>query len=237
MQPGKISNFARLFVRAGFSSSRAAVGSLSQVTSANASTLSCRGSDVLNGSGRSVSCYQPQPFLLGGVRFKYTKKWSNKVAQKDPEGVPYYGFTYFPRHPGQQDPPVEPAKLFLVKKIRSLYGCPFWEKKWMIDLHLDKPRSVAIIKNTPRNNARLYRVKHLVEITPITTPQGLPDSPENGFLKENGEFVAYNLLKEHGSLSLEEAEKVQEEHLKNNIDIATVRQRLHERWYSRWDVV
>lgn len=35
--------------------------------------------------------------VLGGVRCKYTKRPSQKVASKDPEGVHYHGFSYFPR--------------------------------------------------------------------------------------------------------------------------------------------
>jgi len=107
----------------------------------------------------------------------------------------------------------------------------------MMALKLTRAGSSVIIKNTPTNNMRLYKVKHLIEIIPITTPYGMPDKPENGFLKENGEFVAHNLLKEHNGMSLEEAEKLVEEHYKHEMDTLTLRRRLHERWYSRYDVL
>jgi large subunit ribosomal protein L30 len=159
------------------------------------------------------------------------------VSRKDPEGIKYYGFTYFPRFPGEKDPPVEPTKLFMVRRIRSLYGCPYWEKKWIMGLKLDDRRSVAIIKNTPMNTSRLYKVKHLIEVIPIKTPHGMPDKPENGFLKENGEYVAYNLLGQHGAENLEECEKMVAEYYKNHMDHPTLTLRLHKRWYSRLDVV
>jgi len=92
---------------------------------------------------------------------------------------------------------------------------------------------VAIVKNTPTNNARLYRVKHLVEITPISTPQGMPDDPKYGFLKENGEFISYSCIEGH-ALPLEQAEQKLEDLKKISVDGETLKTRLRLKWYSRW---
>jgi large subunit ribosomal protein L30 len=79
----------------------------------------------------------------------------------------------------------------------------------------------------------LYRIKHLVEITPITTPYGMPDDSKNGFLKENGEFISYNYLEGH-RLQLEEAEQKVDELKKNSVDGGTLKTRLRQNYYGRW---
>ncbi|KAJ8890749.1 hypothetical protein PR048_010258 [Dryococelus australis] len=58
-------------------------------------------------------------------------------------------------------------------------------------------KAVTILKNIPENNARLWRIKHLVKITPITFPNGLPEEGDYSgtYLKENGEFVVTRRLK------------------------------------------
>lgn len=37
-----------------------------------------------------------------------------------------------------------------------------------------KRSEIALIANTPAMNAMLWKVKHLIRITPITFPQGVP---------------------------------------------------------------
>lgn len=50
---------------------------------------------------------------------------------------------------------------------------------------------VAIVKNIPENNARLWTIKHLVAIDAIVFPHGEPTENDlkHTFLKENGECV------------------------------------------------
>ncbi|ODM89437.1 39S ribosomal protein L30, mitochondrial [Orchesella cincta] len=179
---------------------------------------------------------QQQSLLLGGVRFKFSRRMGNiRITKQDPEGVRYPGFVYFPR-PGEKDPPVEPTKLFMVKRIRGLAGCPYWEKEYIKELGLQSRRSIAIIKNTPTQNARLYKVKHLVQITPITMPQGMPEDPEHAFLKENGEFIGYNLLSHH-DIKLDDAKKGIVAQREKFMDGETLKTRLRTQWYSRYDVI
>lgn len=139
------------------------------------------------------------------------------------------------RFPDKPDPPIQPSKVFAVKRIRSLYGCPHWEKKMMRELGLLNAGFV-IVKNTPTVNSKLYKVKHLVEITPVTTPYGMPDKPENGFLKENGEFISYNPVSLHG-VTLEDAELQLEDYEAKYLDQRTLKSRLHKRWHLRYDIL
>uniref|UniRef100_A0A8D8QYT7 39S ribosomal protein L30, mitochondrial n=1 Tax=Cacopsylla melanoneura TaxID=428564 RepID=A0A8D8QYT7_9HEMI len=93
------------------------------------------------------------------------------------DGVKYPGFTYYPR-PGEVDPPHEPSKLFMVQRIKPWKGTEYWFKQILFDLKIDKEfkqSKVVIVKNTPRNNMMLWRIKHLVKITPITFPDGVPE--------------------------------------------------------------
>ncbi|KAL1457184.1 hypothetical protein WDU94_001844 [Cyamophila willieti] len=92
-------------------------------------------------------------------------------------GIKYPGFTYYPR-PGQVDPPCEPSKLFMVQRIKPWKGIEYWNKKILFDLKLDKEfkqSKVVIVKNTPKNNMNLWKIKHLVKITPVTFPDGAPE--------------------------------------------------------------
>lgn len=52
------------------------------------------------------------------------------------------------------------------------------------------------MKNIPENNARLWKIKHLVRIVPITFPYGEPTAEDINYtyLKENGQcFVVKNI--------------------------------------------
>lgn len=51
--------------------------------------------------------------------------------------------------------------------------------------------AVAIVKNIPENNARLWKIKHLVKVDAIRFPYGEPtkDDTNHTFLKENGECL------------------------------------------------
>ncbi|CAN8033072.1 unnamed protein product [Ixodes persulcatus] len=84
----------------------------------------------------------------------------------------------------------EVPKLFLVERLSREFGLPYWEKDILKVLKLleskeDKKAgihrpvgSVAIVKNTPFMCRMLWRVKHLVRVTPITFPDGEPREGE-----------------------------------------------------------
>ncbi|KAJ9576457.1 hypothetical protein L9F63_006670 [Diploptera punctata] len=95
------------------------------------------------------------------------------------------------RFPGQKDPPYQPTKLLMIERVKPVYGNPYWEKKLLKHFKLDgQKREIAIVKNIPEVNNLLWRIKHLIKVTPITTPDGLPEEGDyNGtWLTEHGEF-------------------------------------------------
>ncbi|XP_046354071.1 39S ribosomal protein L30, mitochondrial-like isoform X1 [Haliotis rufescens] len=87
----------------------------------------------------------------------------------------------------------EVSMLHLVQRVKPLKGRPYWERETMKTLKLDGKMGMTYIhKNIPSVNKMLESVIHLIKITPITFPDGIPDTPddmENCWLKDNGELV------------------------------------------------
>ncbi|XP_014281651.1 large ribosomal subunit protein uL30m [Halyomorpha halys] len=112
-------------------------------------------------------------------------------------GVKYETCTYYPRPGEEKDPPFEPSKLLMVQRVRPLKGTPRKLKKILADLGMDgKCGEICILKNIPEICGMLYNVKHLIKVTPIRTPDGLPENDDlgSGYLKPNGEFVVSKRL-------------------------------------------
>ncbi|TKR68290.1 hypothetical protein L596_024291 [Steinernema carpocapsae] len=70
----------------------------------------------------------------------------------------------------------EPPKLWLAWVYREMTGEPHWTRKRVTDLFGEdwKPGKMAIFKNTPAFNDKLWHVKHLIEVRPLTFPNGEP---------------------------------------------------------------
>ncbi|EEZ97592.1 39S ribosomal protein L30, mitochondrial-like Protein [Tribolium castaneum] len=149
------------------------------------------------------------------------------------EGVQYPGFKYYPRYPDFKDPPYEPSKVFRVQRIKALKGVPHYEKKILAEFHLTgKQSDVVIVKNIPENNQRLWKVKHLVQIKPVTFPDGFPSSPKGAVLKENGELRAMKTLEpSEERLQLAESFKTKAERM----DGDTLRRDSRRKWLDAWD--
>ena len=90
---------------------------------------------------------------------------------------------------------------------------------------------VAIVKNTPTMNAMLYRVKHLIEMKPITFPYGKPKDLKDGYLDDHGRFITYNLLPSNLEKAEEDAKQLKEK----SVDGATLKRRLQDKWLQRWE--
>uniref|UniRef100_A0A1Y1KQ81 Uncharacterized protein n=1 Tax=Photinus pyralis TaxID=7054 RepID=A0A1Y1KQ81_PHOPY len=126
----------------------------------------------------------------------FKRSISKNIYKWHGEGIQYPGFKYYPKDPNHKDPPYEPSKLFKVQRIKHIKGCPYWEKNILKEFKIDgKLNNYAIIKNIPENNARLWRIKHLVKIVPVTFPNGFPDDSWGTYLKENGELLVTKALK------------------------------------------
>lgn len=118
---------------------------------------------------------------------------------KGPGGIRYPGgILYYPRYPDHQDPEYTPSKLFRVERIKSTKHFPYWQKNILKELNILEgcDTRVAIVKNIPENNARLWKVKHLVKIVPIVFPYGEPtkDDIKHTVLKENGQCLVIKKL-------------------------------------------
>ncbi|KAF5275200.1 hypothetical protein FQR65_LT04232 [Abscondita terminalis] len=148
------------------------------------------------------------------------------------EGIQYPGFKYYPRDPDFKDPPYEASKLFKVQRIKPFKGAHGWEKHILEEFKLDgKQSDIAIVKNIPENNARLWRIKHLVKIVPITFPNGFPGDTTGTYLKENGELLVAKSLQVHQDKLLA-TEKFQTDIKKMDGD--TLRRESRKRWNTGW---
>lgn len=69
----------------------------------------------------------------------------------------------------------------------SLHNHPF-------GFQSDSP--VAVVKNIPEINSKLWKVKHLIKVTPITFPYGEPTKDDINYtvMKENGQCLVIKKL-------------------------------------------
>lgn len=93
---------------------------------------------------------------------------------------------------------------------------------------------IAIVKNIPENNARLWKIKHLIQIAPITFPNGMPSQDDLNctYLKENGELVVNKKIKPTEDVL--EASESFEKHAKK-LDGNTLRKNSRLKWLQGWD--
>ncbi|EEB12825.1 mitochondrial 50S ribosomal protein L30, putative [Pediculus humanus corporis] len=116
-----------------------------------------------------------------------------RFCSNEPAGIPYYGFTYYPRDKNFQDPPYNPSKLFLIRRIKSIKGASKREKRVLRELNIDGSKflknHISVVKNIPQVNTLLWEVKHLVEIKPIYWKGELPEDCLGTILRSTGELV------------------------------------------------
>lgn len=93
--------------------------------------------------------------------------------------------------------------------------------------------NIAIVKNIPENNARLWKIKHLIKVVPINFPNGEPtaDDLNHTYLKENGDCL---VIKNIDSLNkrLEASEKFEND--KSILDGVTLRRDSRLKWDNNW---
>jgi len=119
---------------------------------------------------------------------------------------------YYP-HSGEQIPEIKPSPVLMVKRSKSLSGEPWFNKEYCLQLGLgikDKGEKFVFLPNIPSVTLILFKIKHIVEITPLTFPNGIPDDfdPEkHGYkLKRNGEFLVHPSLRVDVDKMVENAE-------------------------------
>jgi len=145
--------------------------------------------------------------------------------------VPYLGeaindgedvVKYYP-HEGEELPSDPPSPVLMVKRVKSLYGEPWFNKNYLQQIGLGEKenlKKISILPNIPSVSLMLFKVKHLIEIKPVTFPNGMPDDfdPEtHGYkLKPNGEFIVHPSLRVEPEALMAHADymKVEREHIK-----------------------
>lgn len=109
---------------------------------------------------------------------------------------------YYP-HSGEEIPEAKPSPVLMVKKLKRLNGEPWFNKDYCTQLGLGKEESLSklvFLPNIPSVTLILFKIKHLVEIKPITFPNGIPDDfdPEihgHKLNRQTGEFVVHPSLR------------------------------------------
>ncbi|KZC09750.1 PREDICTED: uncharacterized protein LOC107187832 [Dufourea novaeangliae] len=98
-------------------------------------------------------------------RFRhYQKSW-----RKD--AVLYDQVKYHPVKKDHVDPPIVPSKVLMIHRVKPIKGNPWWEKDIIAKLGFrEKENKPVFVKNTPEMCIELWRVKHLIKIVPVTTP-------------------------------------------------------------------
>lgn len=133
--------------------------------------------------------------------------------------VPYLGYAsevnngtdsikYYP-YSEEEISNTPPSPVLMVTKVKNLKGEPYWVKDFcqQIGLHnanfgqgTIKIGKRVFLPNLPSVVLILYRIKHVVDIQPVTFPNGMPDDfhPEkHGFkLTHKGEFIVEGPPKE-----------------------------------------
>lgn len=108
---------------------------------------------------------------------------------------------YYP-HKDEEVPTEAPSPVLMVRRTKSLYGEPWFNKNYCQQIGLgtkEKESKLVFLPNLPSVSLVLFKIKHLLEITPVTFPNGIPEDfdPEtHGYkLKSNGEFIVHPSLK------------------------------------------
>ncbi|CAG9110173.1 hypothetical protein JYU34_010897 [Plutella xylostella] len=123
--------------------------------------------------------------------------FNRSKGYRHPGGVRYPGgIKYYPRDENYVEPDITPSKLFRVERIKPVKNNSWRLKTILKELKIDEEERVTIVKNIPEVNARLWKIKHLIKVTPITFPYGEPskDDIKHTLLKENGECIVIKQL-------------------------------------------
>ncbi|XP_055629890.1 39S ribosomal protein L30, mitochondrial [Toxorhynchites rutilus septentrionalis] len=161
-------------------------------------------------------------------------KHNKKFLYKD--GVKLHNIMYYPSENGNIPEHQEPTKLFMVRRVKQVKGCPYWEKRLLRDIGLFESNAVSIVKNIPENNARLWKIKHLVEIVPISYPHGEPSEADinHTILKDNGECVVIKELEQRNVLDCRFDASVESANNEKKMDGETLRKNLRLKWLNPW---
>ncbi|CRK91433.1 CLUMA_CG005105, isoform A [Clunio marinus] len=180
------------------------------------------------------------PFNTLCRSFYYKNKINKKYLYKDGKNITGT-INYYPKNDNdpilqsleESGPEEPPPKMFRVTRIKRIQGNPFWERRILRELGLFERPNVAVIKNIPENNARMWKVKHLIKITPIRFPYGEPTEEDLKYtqIKENGDCI---VIKNIDTLNkrVEATEKFKKD--VKRLDDTTLKKDSRMKWLNPW---
>ncbi|XP_076654687.1 mitochondrial ribosomal protein L30 [Halictus rubicundus] len=166
---------------------------------------------------------RPTSVLLSFVRHRHR----NLRAWKD-DMVKYDYIEYYPSKKDHVDPPVTPAKVFMVFRVKPFKGNPWWEKDTLLQIGLqERGNEPTFLKNTPEMCRLLWKIKHLIKIVPVK----LSDKPFN--VNDSTEYYIDDNGTVHIGGKLDPARVEATESFKNSmkrLDNATISEKLRLQW-------
>lgn len=117
--------------------------------------------------------------------YRKNDRWYQHLPRRNDIGG-VYDFEKQNAMPEDFNQPMEvgtPPKLWLVWPYRKTNSERQWIKEHLQDLfgELPTPGKMHIFKNTSNINAKLWHVKHLIEVRPISFPNGEPTADDVAF--------------------------------------------------------
>ena len=151
----------------------------------------------------NVDEWQREPGI--GDPYKFSQYRENP---EDIDDETHLDMIYYP-HKGEEPWPenFQPSPVFLVERVKTLKGEPWWHKmdceRIGLGVWARSSKKVAL-PNLSFYNALLYRIKHLVEITPVEFPDGIPSpeefDPKNAKVTHDGKFIYHAKIGEYSQV-------------------------------------
>lgn len=179
----------------------------------------------------NIEEWEREPGIGSAIKFSHYRE--NPLDIDDESEL---DMTYFP-HKGEEPWPkdYEASPVLLVKRVKKLKGEPWWHKmdceRIGLGIYARLNMTRVALPNLSFYNALLFRIKHLVEIQPVTFPDGIPKPEEFDVrcakVTESGEFLYHKKIGEASKVLLGEG-PIEAEHLKMD-------QKTHEKEsYTCW---
>jgi len=163
--------------------------------------------------------------------------------------IPYFGsrindsedkVKYYP-HAGEEIPDDPPSPVLMVRRVKTVRGEPWYNKNYCIQLGLYNKREIhaqtseyVFLANIPSVSLVLFKIKHLIEIIPVTFPNGMPDdfdTSKYGYrLTPNGEFLVFDDL-------VDDPEEIEKSAEWIKMSPQMVRELQYRNWQSPWKTI
>ena len=155
----------------------------------------------------NIEKWQREPGI--GEPYTYSQYREN---QDDIDDETQQDMIYYP-HKGEEPWPKDyvPSPVLLVQKVKPLKGEPWWHKMdcERIGLGVWAPiKKVVALPNLSFYNALLYRIKHLIKITPVDFVDDLPPpeefDPKCAKITHDGKFLYHSKIGVHSDVLMAE---------------------------------